>query len=118
LINCVWQLFGTTKSADLLYGQAHNKGVVNPCQKRYKNGEIRRFLTAYVWTVIMFGLGAWELALILGVVVLLFGTKRLPELGSGLGQAISNFKKSYRDAQAIDVTPETKKEDNSENSSK
>jgi sec-independent protein translocase protein TatA len=39
------------------------------------------------------------------VFILLFGVKRLPELGSGLGQGISNFKKAYRDGMAIDVTP-------------
>lgn len=58
------------------------------------------------------GLSPLEIAVILVVVVLLFGTRRLPELGSGLGQAISNFRKSYRDGLAIDVTPksEEKKE--------
>ncbi len=53
----------------------------------------------------MFGLSPVELGICVVVVVLLFGTKKLPELGSGLGQAISNFKKGYKDAQAIDVTP-------------
>lgn len=53
----------------------------------------------------MFGLSPVEAVVCLVVIVLLFGTRRLPELGSGLGQAISNFKKSYRDSQAIDVTP-------------
>ena len=42
--------------------------------------------------------------------VLLFGTRRLPELGSGLGQAISNFKKAYKDGMTIDVTPSQTKE--------
>lgn len=54
----------------------------------------------------MFGLGVWELALILAVIVLLFGTKRLPELGSGLGEGIKNFKKAYRESKSIDVTPD------------
>ena len=53
----------------------------------------------------MFNLGTPELIVIALVVVLLFGTKRLPELGAGLGKAISNFKKSYKDGMAIDVTP-------------
>lgn len=52
----------------------------------------------------MFNLGALELCVIGLLVVLMFGTKRLPELGSGLGKAISNFRKSYRDGVAIDVT--------------
>ena len=57
-------------------------------------------------------IGQWELVLCVLVVVLLFGTRKLPELGSGLGKAISNFKKGYREANAIDVTPgsEEKKE--------
>ena len=51
------------------------------------------------------GLSPLELAVVVIVVVLLFGVKRLPELGSGMGQAISNFKKSYREASTIDMTP-------------
>ncbi len=50
-----------------------------------------------------------ELAIIGFLVIMLFGTKKLPELGSGLGQAISNFKKSFRENSAIDVTPEKDK---------
>lgn len=50
-----------------------------------------------------------EIGGILGVIVLLFGVKRLPELGSGLGQAISNFRKSYREGTAIDATPTEEK---------
>lgn len=53
----------------------------------------------------MLGLSPLELGIILLVIVLLFGTRRLPELGSGIGQAISNFKKSYREGTALDVTP-------------
>ena len=59
----------------------------------------------------MFGLGAPELIIIAVVVVLLFGTRRLPELGSGLGKAISNFRKSFKDEQALDVTPEEEKKE-------
>lgn len=53
----------------------------------------------------MLGLSPWEIAVIVLVVVLLFGTRRLPELGSGLGKAISNFRKSFREGGEIDVTP-------------
>ena len=56
----------------------------------------------------MLGLSPWELGIIAVVVVLLFGTKRLPELGSGLGKAISNFRTSYKESKAIDVTPPEK----------
>jgi sec-independent protein translocase protein TatA len=50
-----------------------------------------------------------EIGACVAVAVLLFGVKRLPELGSGVGEAISNFRKSYRNGLAIDVTPEPKK---------
>jgi sec-independent protein translocase protein TatA len=49
-----------------------------------------------------------EIGVVAVVVVLLFGTRKLPELGSGLGKAISNFKRSYREASEIDVTPSEK----------
>ena len=58
----------------------------------------------------MLGLSPLEIAVVVLLIVLLFGTKRLPELGSGLGQAISNFKKSYREGAAIDVTPKKEEE--------
>jgi len=54
----------------------------------------------------MGSLGAWEIGVIALVVVILFGTRKLPELGSGLGKAISNFKKSYKEGAEIDVTPQ------------
>lgn len=58
----------------------------------------------------MFGFsGPWEIGLVVLLVVLLFGTRKLPELGSGLGKAISNFKTSYKENSAIDVTPEEKR---------
>ena len=43
----------------------------------------------------MFGsLGIWEILLIFVVIALLFGGKKLPELGKGLGEGIKNFKRS------------------------
>lgn len=42
----------------------------------------------------MFGLGTPELVVILAIAFLLFGGKKLPEIGSGLGKAISSFKKA------------------------
>jgi len=44
----------------------------------------------------MFGLGFPEIILILVIVILIFGTSRIPELGKGLGEGIRNFKKSIR----------------------
>ncbi len=40
----------------------------------------------------MFGLGWPEVLVILGVVVLIFGSKRIPELGSALGKTLRGFK--------------------------
>jgi sec-independent protein translocase protein TatA len=44
----------------------------------------------------MFGgrIGLMELVIILVIVLLIFGAGKLPQLGEGLGKAISNFKKS------------------------
>lgn len=41
----------------------------------------------------MFGLGTQELVIILFIAFFIFGAKRLPEIGSGLGKAIREFKK-------------------------
>jgi len=54
----------------------------------------------------MFRLGPWEIALIVAVVVLVFGPKRLPELGSGIGQFIKNFKKSIAGKDNDSNTPQ------------
>jgi len=40
----------------------------------------------------MFGLGTTELIVIGGIIVLIFGAKRLPEIGKGLGSAIKEFR--------------------------
>jgi len=42
----------------------------------------------------MFGLGHTELLIILVIGGIIFGAKKLPEIGSGMGSAIKNFKKS------------------------
>jgi len=53
----------------------------------------------------MFGLGTQELIIIFLIIMVLFGASRLPEIGSGIGKAIRNFKKSVKDSDEIDVTP-------------
>jgi sec-independent protein translocase protein TatA len=42
-------------------------------------------------------LGGWEIVLILAVVLILFGAKKLPDLAKGLGQGIKEFKKATRE---------------------
>ncbi len=55
-------------------------------------------------------LGGWEIILILAVVLILFGAKRLPELAKGLGTGIKEFKKATKEvtdevSNAMDETP-------------
>ena len=40
----------------------------------------------------MFGIGMTELIIILVIILIIFGAGKLPEIGSGLGKAIRNFK--------------------------
>jgi len=53
----------------------------------------------------MFGIGTTELMIVLGIVIVLFGARRLPELGSGVGKAIRNFKSGLSGQDELDVTP-------------
>ena len=45
----------------------------------------------------MFGLGVPELLVILGIALVIFGPSKLPQIGSGLGKAIRDFKKGVSD---------------------
>lgn len=54
----------------------------------------------------MFGLGIPELLIILVIIVVLFGAGRLPQIGSGLGEGIRNFRKSMKEKNEVDVTPQ------------
>jgi len=56
----------------------------------------------------MFGIGVQELLIVLAIVLVLFGARRLPELGSGIGKAVRNFKAGISGKDAIDVTPENR----------
>jgi sec-independent protein translocase protein TatA len=48
-------------------------------------------------TLILAWLQGWEILILVLLVLLLFGAKKLPELARGLGQGIKEFKKSTKD---------------------
>lgn len=50
----------------------------------------------------MFGLGHWELLIILIIVMIIFGAGKLPEIGAGIGKGIRNFKKATSEAEKED----------------
>jgi len=45
------------------------------------------------------GIGIWQLVIVLVIVLLLFGTKKLRNVGGDLGGAIKNFKKSVKESE-------------------
>ena len=47
----------------------------------------------------MFGLGSTELIVILVIILFIFGAKRLPEIGKGIGGAVREFRKIKKDLQ-------------------
>lgn len=54
----------------------------------------------------MFGMGHWEILIILVVILLIFGAKRIPEMAQGLGKGIREFRTAMRDVQEeIDINP-------------
>lgn len=45
----------------------------------------------------MFGMGPWELALVVLAILLLFGARRLPEIAQNMGKGIREFKRAMRE---------------------
>ena len=58
----------------------------------------------------MFGLGIQELLVILVIALVIFGPSKLPQIGSGLGKAIRDFKKGVSGDDADEPRKDTKKE--------
>ena len=54
-----------------------------------------------------------HLVVIVGIALLVFGPRRLPELGKGLGEAILGFKNSFNGGEAAPATPAAQDEDSS-----
>jgi sec-independent protein translocase protein TatA len=58
----------------------------------------------------MFGLGMQELLIILAIALVVFGPSKLPQIGSGLGKAIRDFKKGVSSEDYEDSVKQTKDE--------
>lgn len=57
----------------------------------------------------MMGISIWQLAIILLIVIMLFGTKRLRGLGSDVGSAISGFRKAVNESEKAPQALDTEK---------
>ncbi|HSM59787.1 MAG TPA: twin-arginine translocase TatA/TatE family subunit [Longimicrobiales bacterium] len=53
----------------------------------------------------LFTFGLWEMLLVFGILMLLFGAKKLPMLARGLGQGIRNFKGALQSPDDDDEDP-------------
>ncbi len=66
------------------------------------------------------GFGSQELLIILAIVVILFGAKKIPDLAKGLGKGIKDFKKAVKEDDEVEVdksTPEKEKIEGKEKTS-
>lgn len=58
------------------------------------------------------GISIWQLLIVLGIIILLFGTKKLRNMGGDLGSAINSFKKAVKTGEKdADKSLESKDED-------
>lgn len=72
----------------------------------YLCGEIKNQFASALNIIVMGRLGLTEILVIVGIVILLFGGKKIPELMKGLGSGIKEFKNAAKDDQ-----PAAKKQD-------
>ena len=58
----------------------------------------------------MFHMGAWEIGLILLIVLIVFGVGKLPQIGGAIGKGIRQFRKAQHGEDDIEEKPEAKKQ--------
>ena len=59
----------------------------------------------------MFGLGMPELVVILVIILIIFGAGKLPEIGSGIGRGIKNFKNATKQQDQISSTEDEERKE-------
>ena len=59
-------------------------------------------------TILLGMIGPWQIALVIAVVLLMFGGKKIPQLMRGLGSGINEFKKRMKERAEGEVKPENK----------
>ncbi|MBL4773117.1 MAG: Sec-independent protein translocase subunit TatA [Alcanivoracaceae bacterium] len=52
------------------------------------------------------GISVWQLLIVLAIVVMVFGTKKLKNMGGDIGEAIKGFKKGIKDEEKPELTEE------------
>jgi sec-independent protein translocase protein TatA len=62
----------------------------------------------------MFGIGIPELVIILVIILVIFGANKLPEIGSGMGKALKNFKKATNEPEEIHVSSQQAQKKNTD----
>ena len=57
-------------------------------------------------------IGIGQILIVFGIFVVLFGYRKLPEMGRGMGKALREFRRSVYERDAIDITPKTTETEN------